>query len=74
MKSIYALIMILMLAFTLAACGTKYVVTTKSGQTYIADGPLNLDVEDKTYTVEDKDGNKVKLKQEEVDKVTEQKQ
>lgn len=71
MQRLLTIITMVLFCLTLAACGSKYVVTTKSGQTYIADGPLELNVDDNTYTVKDKDGNTVKLNQEDVDKVAE---
>lgn len=71
MQRLFAFLLAALLLLSLAACGSKYVVTTKSGQTYYADGPLNLNVDDNTYMVEDEQGRKVKLQQEEIDKVTE---
>lgn len=72
MQRLFTFLLAIVIMLSLTACGSKYVVTTKTGQTYTADGPLDLDVEDKTYTVKDENGNPVVLKQEEIDKVTEQ--
>lgn len=71
MQRLFTFLLAAFLLISLAACGSKYVVTTKSGHTYYADGPLDLNVDDNTYTVQDEEGRKVKLQQEEIDKVTE---
>lgn len=73
MQRFFAFLLAIALLLSLTACGSKYVVTTKSGEKYMANGPLDLDVKDKTYTVIDEDGNPVILEQDDIDKVTEQK-
>lgn len=74
MKRCIALVLTLMLAFSLTACGSKtYQITTKTGKTYTAEGPLDYDVQSETYKFENPDGKEVILNQEDVEVIQEQK-
>ena len=67
MKRILALLMTLLLAFSLVACGSKsYQVTTQSGETFIAKGSPKYDVRSKTYKFRDEKGKEVILNQEDI--------
>lgn len=58
--------------FVLAACGAKnYQVTTKSGQNYMATGPLEYDVQTETYKFQNEDGKEVILNQEDIEVIQE---
>ncbi len=52
----------------LAACGTKtYQVTTKSGQTYTANGSLDYDVKSETYKFKNEKGKEIILNQKDIE-------
>jgi len=67
MKRILALIVTLILAFSLTACGSKsYNVTTRSGDTFTAIGSPKYDVQTETYKFQDEEGKEVILNQEDI--------
>ena len=67
MKRILALIMTLLLAFSLTACGFKsYQITTQSGETFTANGAPEYDVQSQTYKFHDEEGKEVILNQKDI--------
>lgn len=71
MKHIVALIS-MMLILALGGCGSKnYQVTTKSGQSYTATGPLEYNVQSETYTFKNEEGKEVILNQEDIEVIQE---
>ena len=67
MKRILALIMTLLLALSLAACGSKsYQITTRSGETFTATGSPQYDVQSQTYKFHDEEGKEVILNQKDI--------
>ncbi|MDC0335396.1 YgdI/YgdR family lipoprotein [Pseudodesulfovibrio sp.] len=72
MKRFITIILILLLTLSLAACASKtYEVTTKSGKTYTAEGPLNYDVQSETYKFENEKGKEVIINQEDIEVIQE---
>ncbi|WP_319467063.1 YgdI/YgdR family lipoprotein [uncultured Pseudodesulfovibrio sp.] len=60
------------LILALAACGTKtYQVTTKSGQTYTANGSLDYDVKSETYKFKNEKGKEIILNQKDIQVIQE---
>lgn len=74
MNRIIALVLAMLLALSLTACGSKtYLVTTKTGKTYTAKGALEYKVQSETYTFTDEEGQEVILNQEDVEVIQEKK-
>lgn len=72
MKRILALIMTLLLAFSMTACGSKsYQITTRSGESYTAKGSPEYDVQTETYKFENEEGKEVILNQEDIEVIKE---
>ncbi|BDQ36401.1 hypothetical protein SYK_07610 [Pseudodesulfovibrio nedwellii] len=73
MKRFFTLVMLCLFAFSLTACfSKKYMITTNTGKTYIADGSPEYDVQTETYKFEDDKGKKVILNQEDIEVIKEQ--
>lgn len=72
MKRIFALILTLLMALSLCACGSKtYEITTRTGQSFTAKGSPKYDVQSETYKFENEDGKEVILNQEDIEVIKE---
>jgi hypothetical protein len=72
MKRLLVLITVLLMTLSLAACGSKtYQVTTRSGQTFTANGSPDYDVQSETYKFKDEEGKEVILSKEEIEVIKE---
>ncbi len=75
MKHVITILASLLLVFMLAGCGSKnYQVTTKSGQNYTSNGPLEYDVQSETYKFKNAEGREVILNQEDIEVIQEEKE
>jgi len=67
MKRLLVLLLAGTMAFVLTACGSsKYMITTKAGETYISDGAPEYNMKTSTYTFNDDKGKKVILNKEDI--------
>lgn len=74
MKRLVAIVVTLLLTFSLAACGSKnYQVTTKTGNIYNTKGALEYDVQSETYKFKNEEGKEVILNQEDIEVIQETK-
>ncbi|HHL2501259.1 TPA: YgdI/YgdR family lipoprotein [Yersinia enterocolitica] len=71
MKKTAAVISALMLAFTLAACSSNYVMHTNDGRTIVADGKPKVDDETGMISYTDANGTEQQINRSEVKEMAE---
>lgn len=72
MKKIVAALLSLLLAVSLAACGSKsYLVTMKNGQRFTSSGYPDYDVQSETYKFKNDEGKEVILNQADIEVIQE---
>lgn len=71
MRSLLNLLLVAILAVSMACCSTLYSIKMKDGQEFISKGEPEFDKKSGTYEFESIDGKKVRVTREEVEVIKE---
>ena len=71
MKKIFAVVSAVLLAGTLAACSSNYVMHTNDGRTIVADGKPVVDTDTGMISYQDANGNKQQINRSDVKEMVE---